>query len=78
MPHPLSIFSQSDCLIQIVDTNSHNDSVDPDQLASSGYIQVQQVRFENIFRTLLVVSDRTVLTVFSVIYYAQHKLLFQP
>ena len=33
---PLLISSQSDYLIQVVDTNSHiNDSVDPDQLASS-------------------------------------------
>ena len=37
MPHPLLIFSQSDYLIQVVDTNSHTqktNSADPDQLAS--------------------------------------------
>ena len=36
MPRPLQIFSQSDYLIHVVDTNSHlmTNSVDPDQLAS--------------------------------------------
>ena len=55
MPCPLLIFSESDYLIQVVDTNSHNNkSADQDQLASeanwsgstlfvkAGYIQVQQ------------------------------------
>ena len=37
MPHPLPIFSQSDYLIQVVDTNSPSlwQIVQPDQLASS-------------------------------------------
>ena len=57
MPYPLLIFSQSDYLIQVFDTRSHQmtNSADPDQLASedanwpgstlfakAGYIQVQQ------------------------------------
>ena len=36
MPHPFLVFSQSDCLIQIVDINSYlmANSADPDQMAS--------------------------------------------
>ena len=34
MPLPLQIFSQSDGLIQVMDANSLNDNVDPEQLAS--------------------------------------------
>ena len=63
MPRPLLIFSQSDYLIQIVDTNSQlmTNSADPDQLASSeanwsgstlfakaGYIWVQQDKGYNV------------------------------
>ena len=35
MLRPLLIFSQSDYLIQVVDANSHTNSADPDQLAST-------------------------------------------
>ena len=37
MPYPFLIFSQSDYLVQAVDTNLHakTNSTDPDQLASS-------------------------------------------
>ena len=55
MPHPLLIFSQSDYLIQVFDTNSQmTNTTDPDQLASeanwfgsalfakAGYIRLQQ------------------------------------
>ena len=54
MPHPLLIFSQSDYLIQVVDTNLHSltNSADPDQLASSeaNWLDLQCLQKQGISR----------------------------
>ena len=65
MPCPLQVFSQSDYLIQVVDTNSHtyhnSNSADLDQLASSDLHCLQRQGTSRFSRTRVNIEYRIII-----------------